>query len=92
VKRTAEPFHPLKQEKVFGGPGPGVARCALTPGYCLPRLRREDKRAIAVVDHENVNCDNSSIARSPGFIIFWCGSLGSAALHPRLYAVVGSAD
>lgn len=35
---------------------------------------------------------DSSVARSAGCIIFWCGSWGFAALHRGFLAVVRSAD
>jgi hypothetical protein len=33
---------PLKRALFFGGVKPGVARCALTPGYLISRFQREE--------------------------------------------------
>src|SRR5258706_9489447 len=68
---------------------PGVKRSE-TPGWTSPKKRRAREAADSGCVNKNVLIPLSAAPRASD--IFPHGSWGFAALHPRLYAVVRSAD
>jgi hypothetical protein len=59
-----------------------------TPGYSTPKCSRAREAADGGREYKKQIRDGSTVGRSAGFVlVFGGGSWGSAALHPRLYAI-----